>query len=169
MNKLNQLWAVGGIAAALAFSGTNVRAQGGGPPGGGFGGGGIVVSSPARLQELANNMRMTLGVTNNEEWLVISPRLAKVIQLQAEARVAAIARMGARASTTLGVAADPAADALTKALADNAPLAEIKSAMARVRQARKVKQAEMAQAQADLQAVVTVRQEAILLNNGLLD
>jgi hypothetical protein len=169
MNKLNQLWAIGGIAVALAFSRTDVRAQGGGPPGGGFGGGGIVLSSPARLQEQANNMRMTLGVTNDDEWLVISPRLVSVIQLQAEARVAALARMSARASTTLAVAADPAADALTKALADNAPIAEVKSAMARVRQARKAKLAEMAKAQADLQAVVTVRQEAILLNSGLLD
>ena len=114
-------------------------------------------------------MRVTLGVTNNDEWLVIYPRLATVIQLQQQARVAAIARMGARASTTLTVAPDPASDGLTKALADNAPIAEIKGAMARVRQARKAKQAEMAKAQADLQAVVTIRQEAILLNLGLLD
>jgi hypothetical protein len=162
MNKFNQLWAIGGIAVALAFSGTDARAQGG-----------VILSSPTRLQEQANSMRMTLGVTNNDEWIVISPRLVSVMQLQAEARVAAIARMGggagARASATLGVAADPAADALAKALDDNAPLAEVKSAMARVRQARKAKQAEMAKAQADLQAVVTIHQEAILLNSGLLD
>ena len=162
MNKFNQLWAVGGIAVALAFSAADARAQGG-----------TVLSSPARLPEQINSMRTVLGVTNNDEWLVISPRLVRVIQLQQEARVAEIARMGGgaglRASTTIGVAADPASDALTKALADNAPLAEVKSAMARVRQARKAKQAEMARAQADLQAVVTVRQEAILLNSGLLD
>jgi len=168
MNKFNQLWAIGGLAVALAFSAASARAQGGSP-----GGGGIVLSSPAGLQQQLSGMRLALGVTNNDEWLVISPRLQRVVQLQAEARLAAITRMGGgagvRSSTSVAVAADPAADALAKALADNAPIAEVKSAMARVRQARKAKQAEMAKAQADLQAVVTVRQEAILLNDGLLD
>ena len=158
MNKFNQLWAIGGIAVALAFSATNVQAQGG-----------TVLSSPAMLRDEVNRMRVTLGVTNNDEWLVISPRLVKVIQLQSEARIAALAKSGARTSTTLTVAADPSSDALTKALADNAPIAEIKGAMARVRQAHKAKQAEMDKAQADLQAVVTIRQEAMLLNFGLLD
>jgi len=92
--------------------------------------------------------------------------------VEAEARVAAITRLGGgagvRSSASLAAAADPAADALAKSLADNAPLAEVKSAMARVRQARKAKQAELEQAQADLRKVLTSRQEAIATLNGLL-
>ena len=179
MNKMNQLWAISGIAVALAFSRTNGLAQAaaGGMGRGGFGGG-VVLTSPARLQQQAENMRLSLGVTNDEEWVIISPRLVKVMQLQAEARLVEIANMARgggggrlRALPTVGVGTDPdpTTEALTKALDDNAPVAEIKSAMARVRQARKAKQAEMARAQADLQSVVSIRQEAILLNSGLLD
>ncbi len=175
MNKMNQLWAISGIAVALAFSGTNGLAQAaaGGMGRGGFGGG-VVLTSPARLQQQAENMRLSLGVTNDEEWVIISPRLVKVMQLQAEARLVEIANMARgggrlRALPAVGTDPDPTTEALTKALDDNAPVAEIKSAMARVRQARKAKQAEMARAQADLQSVVSIRQEAILLNSGLLD
>jgi hypothetical protein len=41
--------------------------------------------------------------------------------------------------------------------------------MARVRAAHKAKQADLARAQSDLQSVVTIRQEAILLRDGMLD
>jgi hypothetical protein len=171
MRKLNQLWAISGVALALAFSGTNGLAQGGGP--GGFGGGGAILASPAQLQRRTENMRQTLGVTNDSEWTIIQPRLVRVEQLQAEIRITAMASMGGggalRALAALGVTPDPSSDALTKALDDGAPIAEIKLDMARVRQARKAKQADLARAQADLQSVVTIRQEAILLSNGLLD
>lgn len=171
MKKPNQLWAISGLALALAFSSTNASAQGGAP--GGFGSG-VVLTSPARLQQRAERLRVDLEVTNDADWAVISPRLVKVMQLQAEAFLAGMAKAGGgggmRAVAAFGgTLADPAADALSKALDDNAPIAEVKAAMARVRQARKAKQAEMVRAQADLQSVVTIRQEAILLNNGLLD
>ena len=39
-------------------------------------------------------MRLTLGVTNDSEWIVISPRLLKVMQLQAEIRLTGMASMG---------------------------------------------------------------------------
>jgi hypothetical protein len=199
MKTLNQLWAISGIVAALAFSGTNVVAQGGGgggyAGGGGFGRtGGLTLTSPEQLQRQADTMRIALAVTNDDEWAVISPRLVKVIQLQEQVRVAAMASMlngmigsrgggapaggaatgGAggsvqRGLAALGVQADPNADALTKAIADEAPIAEVKTAMARVRAARKAKQAEMERAQADLLAVVSVRQEAILLSDGLVE
>jgi hypothetical protein len=163
MRKLNQLWAISGVALALAFSTTHGMAQGGG----------VVLSSPAQLQRRAENMRLTLGVTNDSEWIVISPRLLKVMQLQAEIRLTGMASMGGggalRALAAMGVTPDPSAEALSKALDDGAPIAEIKLDMARVRQARKGKQTDLARAQADLQSVVSIRQEAILLNDGMLD
>jgi hypothetical protein len=177
MKNVSQLWATGGIAVVLAFSATPVMAQG--APGG-FGGG-MVLSSPARLQQQADNMRITLAVTNDDEWSVISPRLVRVIQLKAEVRAAELADMlggmtGGRggggirtAATALGVGADPASQALSKAISDEAPAAELKAKMVSFRQARKAKQAEITRAEADLQAVVSIRQEAILLSNGLLE
>jgi len=165
MKNLYQLWTIGGVALALAFSGTNGMTQ--------AGGGGVVLASPARLQQQAKNMRTTLGVTNDAEWTVISPRLVKVMQLQAGMRLTGMASMGGGAATralaALGVTPDPSADALSKAIDDGAPIAEIKLDMARVRQARKAQQAELARAQTDLQSVVTIRQEAILLSNGMLE
>jgi len=182
MKKLNQLWAISGMAAALAFSATPVMAQGGGGYGGGFGAGagGTALTSPQRLQQRLDSMRISLAVTNDDEWTVISPRLVKVIQLKAEEQAAEVANLvgamaGARggniraAAATLGVENDAATQALSKAIADEAPVAELKSKMATYRQTRKNKQAEMARAQADLLAVVSVRQEAILLNDGLLE
>jgi len=64
---------------------------------------------------------------------------------------------------------DPAADALDTAVTSDAPVASLKTAMAGVRESRRKKQATLAKAQEDLKAVVTVRQEAYLLNNGLID
>jgi len=170
MKKLNQLCAISGVAAALACSGIHVMAQAGGQ--------GVVLTSPARMQQQAQSLRMTLGVTNDAEWSVISPRMIKVMQLQADIRLSGLTSMARgmmggpgrmRGFASTGTDTDPAADALTKALDDDAPVAEIKAAMAKVRQARKAKQAELTKAQSDLQSVVTIRQEAILLNNGLLD
>jgi hypothetical protein len=186
MKKPNQFWAISGIAVALAFCGTNVMAQGGGGGygGGGYGGGagygrGIALTSPQQLQQRADNMRNVLVVTNDDEWAVISPRLVTVMQLQTEQQLAGVADMLAAqagnrggnirtAVAAMGVEADPSSTALTKALNDDAPIAELKLAMANFRQSRKNKQAALASAQAALQAVVSVRQEAILLSSGYL-
>jgi hypothetical protein len=181
MKILNQFWAISGFAAALAFSGTSVMAQGAGGFGGAGGlGRGVTVTSPAMLQQQADNMRYTLMVTNDDEWTVISPRLMKVIQLKAQMDAAAFAEMysnmnGNRgsavraAASAIGIDNDPNEQALTKALTDEAPLQELKSVMARLRNSRKAKRDEIAKAQADLQAVVSVRQEAILLSRGYLE
>jgi len=177
MKKLNLLWAISGMAAALAFSATPVMAQGGGIA---AGGGGLTLMSPQRLQQRLDSMRTRLAVTNDDEWTVISPRLVKVIQLKAAEQAADVASMasamaGARgggvraAAATLGVGNDPESQALSKAIDDEAPVAQLKSAMVRLRNARKAKQAEVAGAQAALLAVVSVRQEAILLSDGLLE
>jgi hypothetical protein len=64
---------------------------------------------------------------------------------------------------------DPSVDALKTALDNNAPVAEVKAAMAKVREFRQQKRAALAKAQQDLKDILSVRQEATLLRVGLLD
>ena len=183
--KFNCLAGVAGLSLALTLclSGSQAMAQPGGGFGGGGGGGfgGFGGDPVAQAQQQADRMRPDLAVTNDDEWNVIRPRLVKVMQLQGEVRMAGMANMirgmagrgGGGGGRTGGLAAlippDPAGDALTKALDDNAPIAEVKAAMAQVREARKRKLAEMTKAQSDLKDVISVRQEAYLLDNGMLD
>jgi hypothetical protein len=54
-------------------------------------------------------------------------------------------------------------------LDNNAPVAEVKAAMAKVREFRQQKRAALAKAQQDLKDILSVRQEATLLRVGLLD
>jgi hypothetical protein len=69
----------------------------------------------------------------------------------------------------IGGTPDPSEDALQKAIDDNAPTAQIKAAMVKVRAARKAKQDERIKAQAELRDLLTTRQEAVLLADGLLE
>jgi Spy/CpxP family protein refolding chaperone len=59
--------------------------------------------------------------------------------------------------------------ALQQAIDAKAPAAEIKSKLAKLRELRKQKQAELVKAQDDLRNVLTPRQEAIAALIGLLD
>ena len=62
----------------------------------------------------------------------------------------------------------PEAEALQKAIDAKASNAEIKQALAKVADARKAKEAELAKAQDALRKVLSVRQEALATLNGLL-
>jgi hypothetical protein len=64
--------------------------------------------------------------------------------------------------------ASPEQDALQMAIEANAPADEIKSKMARLRDARKAGETKLEKAQDDLRQVLSVRQEAIALMAGLL-
>jgi hypothetical protein len=168
MKKLNQFLAMAGIALALVFAGSKVMAQDGGE-----------MDANARIQRRADSLRMSLAVTNDADWKVISQKLVKVIGLQAEVRMAGLANMlrgpagpadgGRRGLAAIAPEPDAASVALSNALDGNAPIAEIKAAMARVREARRGKQAQLAKAQEDLKSVLSTRQEAVLLSDGLLE
>ena len=58
--------------------------------------------------------------------------------------------------------------ALRKAIDDKAPAAEIKTKLAAVRAETKAKEAKLDAAQEELRGVLTSRQEAIAVANGLL-
>ena len=63
----------------------------------------------------------------------------------------------------------PESDALQKAVDDQAPAGQLKTLIAKLQAVHKEKQAKLAQAQEDLRAVLTPRQEAIAILGGLLN
>jgi hypothetical protein len=63
----------------------------------------------------------------------------------------------------------PEAEALQKAIESKASKEELKAAMAKYREAREANQAKLRQAQEDLRKVLTLEQEAIALQMGLVN
>ena len=63
----------------------------------------------------------------------------------------------------------PEAEALQKAIDDNAPKAQIKAALAKYQASQKAKQAKLVQAQENLRKVLTTKQEAQATLLGLLE
>ena len=119
----------------------------------------------------------TLGITNDTEWSAVQPLVQKVADAQRAAR-GNMGRMfggrGGRGGNNggpggFGQQPDPAADALQKAIDDNAPSAQIKDLLAKYQASQKTKQAAVIAAQADLRKVLTVKQEAAATLSGLLD
>ncbi|MGA2555768.1 MAG: hypothetical protein ABSG04_05785 [Verrucomicrobiota bacterium] len=150
----------------------------GGGPGGGRGAFDFSQIVPMMVQ----GMRQQLGVNNDDEWNAIEPRLEKVVKLKMEERTAGISGMmgGMMGGRGMGGGAmpglnaltgdpDPAVDALQKAVDNNAPAAEVKAAMAKVRDARQQKRQALLKAQQDLKEILSIRQEATLLLMGQLD
>jgi len=141
---------------------------------------GAMMGNPAqRAQMQVDSLRDSLAVTNDAEWDVISPRLLKVVQLKSDNSIAEIGRMMTPmmammggmggAANFLGVQPDPAADALHAALDNNGTAAQVKAALAKFREAKKQKQAELTKAQDALKEVLSIRQEATLAVSGYLE
>lgn len=63
---------------------------------------------------------------------------------------------------------DPEAEALQKSLEAKAPTEEIKAKLAKLRDARRAKEAQLDKAQEELRQILTVRQEAVAVAAGLL-
>ena len=132
-------------------------------------------------QRIMDNLREQMGVTNDTEWSVIKDRLAKVTRLRTETMLStAMGMMGGMRRGPNGPGGgfpgfaalgkpDPDVERLQNYVDSNAPTEQIKTALDKLREARKQKQAELAKAQDDLRLVLTVRQEAILVVSGMLD
>jgi len=132
-------------------------------------------------KRIAENMRDQLGITDDTEWTVIEQRLTKVLELRAESLLSGGLGMltGMRRNTTSqggglgGLASlgttDPATEKLQQAVDNKAPSAQIKSALAELRESRKQKTADLEKAQADLRSILTTHQEATLVLAGILD
>ncbi len=165
------------------------RRRGGqdGADGGRRGGGGTPEEMQARMM---TSMRERFEVADDEEWKLISERLTKVMELRRNAAggggFGGFAGRGPGAPGgdrgTQGGGGDRGSQrggrgtgggstemaALTSALRDKLPDAEIKSRLDRVREIRKDNEAKVAKAQEELRAVLSVRQEAVAVMFGML-
>jgi hypothetical protein len=159
----------------------------GGPPPGDFGGGNPGGSGdmnrtggpsggfdPAQFQRIMlEQIRTNLNVTNVEEWTAIQPLVQKVMDARRETMSGGGMRMfgrpgGANGRGGPGGQTSSEQQALQSAIEANAPTAQIKNALAKCRAAQVEKQANLAAAQADLQNVLSVKQEAQAVLLGLL-
>ena len=138
-------------------------------------------------QRMMDSLREQLGVTNNEEWSIIEKRLSKVTQARMESVMTSGMGMmggmrggggpggpgggagGFRGFPGMSSQTDPNVESLQKIIDGNGSAAQIKTAVEKLRAARKQKQEDFAKAQDDLRSVLTARQEAILILSGMLE
>ena len=124
-----------------------------------------------------------LEVTDETEWKALEPIVQKVMDARREAMVGGMGGMfrgrgqrgggggGDQQNRRPGFFGEPSAEAqaLEKAIDSKASKEELKAAMAKVRAAKKEKEAKLKEAQENLRKVLTLRQEAIAVSNGYLD
>jgi hypothetical protein len=153
-----------------------------GAPGGGRGN----RRDPAQMRQQMNNRMKELLGANDEEWKLLQPQIEKVQTLQraTSSRVGASLLYGNgnngggggrfRGGQQPDNAPPSAVEEKSKELAaaiqnkDTKP-DEYKARMAAFREARNQAKADLGKAQESLREVVTVRQEAVLVELGLLD
>ena len=162
-----------GLAALVAGTG-NVMAQDNG-------GGGRGNFDPAQFQQqMMDRFKERLEMTNDDEWVAVKGLIQKVM----DTRRATMSGMGFGGRRNGGGGGDnagrnggrggfnappnPEAEDLQKALDAKASPDELKAKLAKVRDARKSKEAALTKAQEDLRKVLTVRQEATAVSMGLL-
>lgn len=127
-------------------------------------------------KKMEEGIKAALKATD-EEWTVLKPLIDNVSTKQRESRVGGggFGRGGGNPGGTPSGTETPRpgqaeATALKDALASDATSVEdIKAKLTAVRNARKTAQASLAQARDELRKVLTVRQEAALVNMGLLE
>jgi hypothetical protein len=184
--KMKQLFAICGIVAALFCGVSSVSAQdnnGGGNGGnggnGGFGGRGNF--DPAQFQQrMMDGIRDQLGFTNDTDWDAVQPLVQKVVEARQQVGFGNNMRMMFRRNrdnggdnnrprnNPFGGPPSPEAQALQNAIDNNAPDGQIKDLLARYVASQKVKQDKLKEAQENLRAVLSVKQEATATLLGLL-
>ena len=134
-------------------------------------------SSPkSRADEAAarnlERLRDQLGVEDDAEWAVVLERINRVNEARSglwkgssSGKPTPIATKKSERSSR---SPNPEQDSLRYAVRDNLPDAEVKARLARARHTHEQAEARLQQAQSDLRAVLTIRQEAIAVLAGLL-
>lgn len=179
MKQLKQILA--GASAALLLGTSAVLAQDQPPGRGNF--------DPEQMrQRMMDNYREKLEVKSDAEWKLVQERIEKVTTARREVGMGGgFGGFGRRGGGTNNAAGgdnqgqagrrnrggfggepSPEAEALQKAIDSKASPDEIKSKLAKLRDARKDKEAQLEKAQADLRKVLSVRQEAAAVLLGLL-
>ncbi|MBI5767251.1 MAG: hypothetical protein HZA93_05600 [Verrucomicrobia bacterium] len=116
-------------------------------------------------------LRERLEVTDDAEWTVINERITRVeelrkTQLTGGRNLAASPDKAGRAER--GSPANQELEALKNAVRDQYPDAEIKARLARAHEVQQQRAAQLTRAHEELRAVLSVRQEAILVMAGVL-
>jgi Spy/CpxP family protein refolding chaperone len=162
---------IGFWAAALLLGTLAIPAFGQPQPGGG---------RAQFMQQMNDRLKAQLGVTD-DEYKALQPKIEAVMTAQRSTRGGGFGggrNRGGNGGTP--AAADPnappptptqAATTALQATLDNkdAKPEEIKEKLTALRDARAKAKEELAKAQADLKELLTQRQEAVLVNMGLLD
>jgi len=168
------------VASTSLFAQTTKTAPGERPRRGDSGGGDRGNFNPQEMQaRMLTALRERLEVTDDEEWKLISERIANLSELRRSAGGGPGGFMGRgpqgggdRGSGAGGRGSrpggNPEVDALSSALRDKLPDAEIKMRLERLRESRKTNEVKIAKAQEELRAVLSVRQEAMAVVFGLL-
>jgi hypothetical protein len=183
--KMNQLFAICGVVAALFCGACTVSAQNGGGGGGGGGGfGGRGNFDPAQMQQrMMDGIRDQLGFTNDTDWDAVQPLVQKVMDARRDVGFGNGMRMMFQRRNRDQNGGDnnrprnnpffgqpsPEAQALQTALDNNAPDGQVKDLLTRYVASQKAKQDKLKAAQENLRAVLTVKQEATATLLGLLD
>ncbi|MGE3312076.1 MAG: hypothetical protein AB7O66_19090 [Limisphaerales bacterium] len=191
MKTLTRILTLTAAVASLVAVSPNTLAQqnpGGGRGQRGGGGGGF---DPAQMQERLMTMyRERLEITSDDEWKAIQPLVAKVGEARREVGTGFGRNLfrppgggrggdqgggggggGGNGGRRGGFGGEPSAEeaALEKAIESKASAADIKTALAKLRDSKKAKEAKLAEAQENLRKVLTVRQEAQAVLAGLLN
>jgi hypothetical protein len=171
MNVLKSIM-LGGCLAALTLGGSNqLLAQG--------------RMDPAQFRQMrVDRAREQLEIKDDTEWKALEPLVGKVVDAERDVMSVRMGGMGfgrgrRGGSDTNSASARPnrpsffgepsaASTALQKAIDDKAPTADLKAKIAAVRADIKAKEAKLDAAQEELRGVLTTRQEAIAVANGLL-
>jgi hypothetical protein len=181
MKTFNQLSVVACAAFVMLLSASPVAAQQGQGRGN---------FDPEQFrQRMMDNYRERLEIKGDDEWKAIQPLIEKVTEARqnvgfgggafAFGRGGGGRRGGGNADAQAngnqggrrgfrGGDPSPEAEELQKAIESNASKDELKAKLAKFRDARKDKEAKLAKAQEDLKKVLSVKQEAAAVLNGLL-
>jgi hypothetical protein len=181
MNMFKKALLLSGMAAALSFGAAQVNAQQGN-------------FDPEQMrQRMMERAREQLGVTNDDEWKVVSERLEKVMTARRDANAGAFGGFGrggggggrrgggdnanagggnggnggARRGGFFGEEPQEAKD-LRAAIEAKAPAEEIKAKLDKYRTYKKSKEADLVKAQEKLKEVLNARQEAAAVLAGWL-
>lgn len=131
-------------------------------------------ANPADAQaRVLDRLREKLDVTDDTEWAIIMERMTTIDEIRRTLWTSSASSRGPLPGTEKnkrksGSSGNPERDALRSAVSDNLPDAEIKSRLARAHEIHRRNEARLAQAQANLRAVLSIRQEAVVVMAGIL-
>ncbi|HVX83637.1 MAG TPA: hypothetical protein VH253_02360 [Phycisphaerae bacterium] len=180
-----------GLCAVLAGGAASfgqVGPGGGGGGGGGFGGGGMPNFDPTAIREmLMQRFQQQLEATD-DEWKVIEPKFLKVMQLQLDAGEGTFGMLrglgrgpggpgGAQMNQMIQMffgETEPSKvsrleDELQQAIDNNMAPEKLKEKLENLRAAKAEAQVALAKAQAELVSYLSLRQEAMLVEMGILE